>query len=374
MVGTHTDSPCLRVAPISKFESSGYQQLTVQVYGGPLLHTWFDRDLSLAGKVIIKDAEGKLVPRIWKYTDEEGNETSCLRISNLAIHLSKSQDFEPDREKELKPILSTNVIDQLMVDENGNTDKHPAALINAIARGLKCKPEDIEDFELNLIDTQAGALGGFHKEFIYSGRQDNLNSSLTTIDALIEAGPEADGEISLAMLFDHEEVGSVSAQGAASSIIQEIPHRIFTSFCKKATPEAYYCALRKSLFFSVDLNHAVHPNYPDKLQPNHLPKLNSGVLCHISCKQNFATDCVGYSLMTTMAEKAGVPIQEIMYRNDSMSGSTIGPHIASKSGIKTVDLGMCMMAAHSAREICGVIDLLYQRKLTAQFYKTYGQL
>lgn len=118
---------------------------------------------------------------------------------------------------------------------------------------------------------------------------------------MIEAGPEKDNEISIAMLFDHEEVGSVSAQGAASSIIAEIPHRIFNTFSPKAPIEAYYRALRKSLFFSVDLNHAVHPNYPEKLQALHRPKLNSGVLCHISCMQNFATDCVGYSILKELA-------------------------------------------------------------------------
>ncbi len=309
------------------------------------------------------------MPKLWYYKG------SCLRVPNLCIHLSKSQDFEPDLETHLRPVFATYLIDTLC-GTNGDDikDKHPHVLLEAIAKDLACTIDDIVDFELNIIDTQPARLGGFHREFIYSGRQDNLNSTITTVDALIEAGPETQNEVSMALLFDHEEVGSKSAQGGGSNIVNEIPYRIFNDFCKNAILEDYYIALRHSFFLSVDLNHCVHPNYPEKLQQSHRPILNNGVLIHYNARQSFASDCVGTGILWELSNKVNVPLQAIMYRNDSMSGSTIGPMIAAKSGIKTIDIGMSLINAHSVRECCGVMDLLYQKKLTTSFFKNYASI
>ncbi len=175
-------------------------------------------------------------------------------------------------------------------------------------------------------------------------------------------------------LFDHEEIGSQSAQGAKSNMVTEISRRVFLNFCPEASEDNYFQSLRKSMFLSVDGNHAVHPNYPEKSQMQHQARVNSGVLVPFSSQQYFMSDCSAYSMMKEIAVRTEVPIQEFLNRNDIRGGSTIGPKIASKCGVKTLDLGMPILAMHSAREMAGVIDLLYLKKILIAFMESFGTL
>jgi aspartyl aminopeptidase len=266
IVGCHTDSPVLKLAPVSKTgDRAGFQQLGVQLYGGGLWHTWFDRDLTLAGKVIITGEDGKLHTRYWWCKD------AILKVPNLAIHLTdRSGNFEPNKESHTKPILASSVVDQLFgssesvaEDTYRCEDKHFKNLLKRIATDLKIETSQIVDFELNVIDTQPSAIVGLHKEFVSSPRVDNLVSSLVALDSLIEcpAGKD-DAEVNMIMLFDHEEVGSQSAQGADSNMAVEATTRIFESLSpKQGNKSDYYRAIRQSFLISADMAHAIHPNY-----------------------------------------------------------------------------------------------------------------
>jgi aspartyl aminopeptidase len=250
IVGCHTDSPVLKLAPVSKLnDRAGFQQLGVQLYGGGLWHTWFDRDLTLAGKIIIQDESGALSTKYWRCRDP------ILKVPNLAIHLTdRSGVFEPNKESHTKPVLATCIVDQLFgtsqqSEENVYKceDKHFKSILNMIAGHLDVKTHNIVDFELNVVDTQPAGLIGLHREFVSSPRLDNLGSSLVALDALIESPASKDNaEVNMIMLFDHEEVGSQSAQGADSNMAVEATTRIFESLstAKSMSQSDYYRAIR----------------------------------------------------------------------------------------------------------------------------------
>lgn len=273
IIGCHTDSPVLKLAPVSKTgDRAGFLQLTVQLYGGGLWHTWFDRDLTLAGKVILSSADGALSSRYWRCKEP------ILKVPNLAIHLTdRSGVFEPNKESHTKPLLATAVVDALFSGKEVGQDtyqceeKHLKSLLNLIGQDLGIDPHSIIDFELNVVDTQPAQLIGLHKEFVSSPRLDNLGSSLVALDALLEHPPAEDdtAEVSMIMLFDHEEIGSQSAQGADSNMAVESTLRVWESLTPAAKREQgeYYRAIRQSFFVSADMAHALHPNYQEKHQP-----------------------------------------------------------------------------------------------------------
>mmetsp|Transcript_7161 Transcript_7161/g.5136 ORF Transcript_7161/g.5136 Transcript_7161/m.5136 type:complete len:245 (+) Transcript_7161:401-1135(+) len=241
-------------------------------YGGGLWRTWFDRDLTLAGKVIITH-EGKLCSRYWRA------DKPLMKVPSLAIHLDRSDEFKPNKETHLKPILATGIISQLFHEEikpseNDNykiSEKHFSSLINLMAKDIGCEPHQIVDFELTCCDSQPSGLVGMHDEFVSSPRLDNLASSLCSLDAIIRHSKEDlkeahdNAEIDLIMLFDHEEIGSTSATGADSNMAVEITQRIFNCLSNHSQ-EDYYRAIHRSLLISADMAHACHPNYTEKHQ------------------------------------------------------------------------------------------------------------
>jgi len=380
IVGCHTDSPCLKVAPNSKISALGYNQLNIMTYGGGLWRTWFDRDLTLAGKVIIKTPGDKLESRYWNAV------RPLMKVPSLAIHLDREETFKPNKETHLKPVFSMAVADQLFGeavepiedDKFRIENKHFATLTDLMAKDLSVAREDIVDFELNICDAQPSQLVGLHEEFVSSPRLDNLASSFASLDALIQHS-KADkktrehAEVDMIMLFDHEEIGSTSAQGADSNMAVEVTQRIFNNLGTH-TQEDYFIAIHRSLLISADMAHAVHPNYSEKHQPQHRPLMHEGIVIKINANQRYMTDSVGLAILKTLATRADVPIQEFIVRNDSLCGSTIGPMMAAKAGIKTIDIGAPQLSMHSIRETCGVIDLLYYRKLFAEFFTEYTSL
>ncbi|KAA8916402.1 hypothetical protein TRICI_001446 [Trichomonascus ciferrii] len=388
IVGAHTDSPTFRVKPKSKKTNAGYHQVGIETYGGGLWHTWFDRDLSVAGRVYIKEQE-RYVPKLIKV------DKPILRIPTLAIHLDRevNNKLEFNKETHLTPILGL-AEQQLNGDKATNNEegsendfssfesidqRHEPEFLKLIAQEAGVSSvSDIQDFELVLYDTQKSVVGGLKDEFIYSPRLDNLCSSYCAIQGLINSVEDSNSlenetGIRMACLFDHEEIGSASAQGADSNMILAMVNRLAT-FGGQSTLSTPYETYSKSFLVSADMAHAVHPNYEAKHESNHRPQMNKGPTIKINANQRYATNSPGNVLLKAVADKAKVPLQMFVVRNDSPCGSTIGPILASKTGIRTLDIGNAQLSMHSAREICGSHDVDYAVDLFDSFYQNYSQL
>jgi aspartyl aminopeptidase len=279
IVGAHTDSPCLKVKPHSTKTKFNYTQVGVECYGGGIWHTWFDRDLTIAGRVVVRSRETH-VHRLLRI------QRPILRIPNICIHLARDEHlrFSPNKENHLVPILSTTVAQELNrpyslanTPDHGFAHNHPPHLITEICKVLECIPENIMDFDLHLADTQPAAIGGLLDEFIFAPRMDNLFNCYTSLQGLFESLDtlEKDTNIRVVAMYDNEEVGSQSTQGAQSSVLQSILKRLSVG----GSPVAYEEAIPKSFLVSADQAHAVHPNYADKHEHNHTPLLH-GVSCH----------------------------------------------------------------------------------------------
>jgi len=381
IIGAHTDSPCLRLAPISKQTAHGFNQACVQTYGGGLFATWLDRDLTLAGRVIVKEENGALNSKLINL------KRPICNVPNLCIHLRGMDDkkkLEPNTETHLKPVFSTQVYEALTLgagaDKPKGDEKHYGALLGLIAKEAGVKEENIVDLELSFADVQPGQLVGLYEEFISSPRLDNLFSSYAALEAILsdEANQEKNSFINLVCLFDHEEIGSTSAQGADSTIVSQNMRRIFnilkSAHSGNVAEDAFEKAIQRSFVISADMAHSIHPNYPEKHQSNHQVKLNKGIVLKNNANQRYATDGVGNGIIKSIAEKAGVPLQEFIVRNDSPCGSTIGPITAGQTGIKTIDIGSPQLAMHSIRELGGSIDALYYTRLMKEFFRSYETL
>jgi aspartyl aminopeptidase len=388
ILGAHTDSPCLKLKPISKVSGSGYDGVGVQCYGGGQWKTWFDRDLGVAGRVIIKgERDGQLLQRFVNV------DRPILHIPTLAIHLESAEErsaFKFNTETHLTPILSMAVKEKLdskgdgpLADESGN-DKgginsegnHHPLLLRLISESLDCAPSDILDFELSCHDTQPGQTVGGANEFISSPRLDNLVSVFCGLEAMLSpecvASESDEADIRMCVFFDNEEVGSQTFMGADSNMLEECCRRIHSMLEKasggEVASDSFQMAMRRSFIMSADMAHAVHPNYPSKHQAQHTPLINAGPVLKLNANQRYATDAVGSALMRQLAQSAGVPMQEFVVRNDSPCGSTIGPILAAKTGLRAVDIGVPQLGMHSIREMCGVDDLhLFQRFIRAFF-------
>jgi len=362
LVGAHTDSPNLKIKPNHEVKKEGYHQIEIEPYGGGLWTTWFDRDLTVAGRVVVKKEatyESHLVCI----------DRPILRIPTLAIHLDRDSGnkLEFNKQTHLFPIIST--IKSTLEQE---TPKG-TVLTRLLAEGLKCDVEDIRDFELSVCDTQKSVLGGLFNEFIFSPRIDNLMMSFCGLTALIEASQdskaiaEENNVLGLA-LFDNEEVGSDSAHGAASPIVSELVRRLTNS------TELFEIAIRKSFLVSADMAHAVHPNYSDKHDPNHKPSIHKGVVIKLNANQRYATTSITSLVLKEIANRNNIPIQEFVVRNDSLCGSTIGPIVSSHTGIRTVDIGNPQLSMHSIRETCGIVDVTYAINLLRSYYLQFTAL
>ncbi|GAV68233.1 Peptidase_M18 domain-containing protein [Cephalotus follicularis] len=392
IVGAHTDSPCVKLKPVSKVTKGGYLEVGVQIYGSGLWHTWFDRDLTIAGRVIIREEKDGSVSYSHRLVRIE---EPIMRIPTLAIHLDRgvnTDGFKLNTQTHLLPVLATSIkaeankvaergqIENGVQKSNGNVNsnsKHHSLLLEMIAGQVGCEPEDICDFELQACDTQPSIVGGAMKEFVFSGRLDNLCMSFCSLKALIDAtSSEGDLEdeigVRMVALFDHEEVGSDSAQGAGSPAMLDALSRITNSF--RSDVKLLEKAVQSSFLVSADMAHALHPNYMDKHEENHQPKLHGGLVIKHNANQRYATNAVTSFIFREIAMKHNLPIQDFVVRNDMACGSTIGPILASGVGIRTVDVGAPQLSMHSIREMCAVDDVKHSYYHFRAFFREYSHL
>ena len=340
IIGAHTDSPNLRLKPNSAYEKSGYVQLGVEVYGGVLLATWTDRDLSLAGRVVLASKKNKPETRLLKIG------RPLLRIPQLAIHLNREindKGLKLNKQTHMPPILQ-------MAEEELSSER---ALKELIAAELKRKPGEIVSLDLALYDVQPSAFAGPKEEFLFAPRLDNLASCHAAATALLEA-PKSDAATRVLAFYDHEEIGSESAQGGGSPFLKDALERMVMSAGRPR--EALMRAIAHSMFISADMAHAVHPNYADKHEGQHLPLINAGPVIKTNASQRYATDGVSSAHFELLCRKAGVAVQKFVIRSDLACGSTIGPITAANLGIRTVDVGNPMLSMHSVREMAGAQD------------------
>jgi len=373
IVAAHTDSPCLKVKPVSVKSKVGYQEVGVEVYGGGLWYTWFDRDLSVAGRAIV--AEGNtFVSRLVRIS------RPILRIPSLAIHLNREvneKGFDFNKENHLLPILATTIKAALQPksqdSEKKEEDRHNSLLVKMIADELQTKESSIRDFELSLYDTQPAVIGGALNEFIFSARLDNLLMSYCAIRSLLASleTPDAlenESNIRLVSLFDNEEVGSASNHGAASNMMIAALSRII------GDNSLLDQAVARSFLISADMAHAVHPNYAEKHEENLRPAMHKGLTVKYNANQRYATSSVTAFIIRDLAHKYNIPLQDFAVRNDSACGSTIGPILASNCGMRTVDVGIPQLSMHSIREMCGTADLVHSIHLIQAFFSEFPTL
>ena len=348
LVGAHTDSPCLRVKPQPELARQGFWQLGVEVYGGALLAPWFDRDLSLAGRVTFK-LDGKLQSRLIDF------KAPIAVIPNLAIHLNReaNQGWEINKQTELPPILA-----QLAAGEQRD---FRTLLARQLEHEHGLQVDAVLDFELSFYDTQSAAVIGLEQEFIAGARLDNLLSCYAGLKALLAAGDE---ENCVLVCTDHEEIGSCSACGADGPLLEQVLRRLL------GDEESYVRAIQRSLLVSADNAHGVHPNYADKHDGNHGPSLNGGPVIKVNNNQRYASNSETAGFFRHLCEQHAVPVQCFVTRSDLGCGSTIGPITASRLGVRTIDIGLPTFAMHSIRELAGSYDLVHLVKVLSAFYQS----
>lgn len=341
IIGAHTDSPGLRLKPKAAHGAEYLLRLGVEIYGGPILATFTDRDLSLAGRVCVRTADG-IDTRLIRF------DNALARLPNLAIHMNRKVNDEGlklNKQTELPLILGTLE----------NTLPPAEQFLNLLAVRAACPPGDILSFELNVHDTQPGAFWGAAGEFIADSQIDNLSSCHAGLTALLQA-PSA-MQTAVCACFDHEEIGSESHKGADGSFLEDVLERLTLSRPGDAT--AHKRALARSLMISADAAHACHPNFPSAYEPLHAIQVNGGPAVKVNVNQRYATDGPTAAHFLELCRRAGVPGQIYVHRTDLGCGSTIGPMTAARLGIPTLDCGAPMWAMHSARESAGVLDQLW---------------
>ena len=347
MVGAHTDSPCLKVKPNPEIRCKGYHQLGVEVYGGALLHPWFDRDLSLAGRVVGRDFQGRLVTHLLDFK----RPVAC--IPSLAIHL----DREANKGHSVNPQTDLPVLLGQALGDDFSLRSLLADELNANGHAV----DQVIDYELSFYDVQAPAIVGLKQEFLAAARLDNLLSCYIGLTAMLAA--ETDQGM-LLICNDHEEVGSQSAEGAQGSFLMSVLGRIYP------TAELLHQVLDASTFISADNAHGVHPNFTNKHDDQHGPKLNQGPVIKVNANQRYATNAVTSAMVKELAAQMDLPIQTFVVRSDMSCGSTIGPITAAQLGVRTLDLGVPTFAMHSIRELAGSADAQITHNLLTAFFET----
>lgn len=379
IIGAHTDSPTLRITPQPDLARAGVQQLGVEVYGGPLLNSWLDRDLGLAGRVTLR-ADGRgprspydvtpgdtsflrsgVVPAPDGDTSPVGTTTvlvhldePLLRVAQLAIHLDRGVNTDGVRlnpQQHLAPIWGLG--------------DDPGDFAAFLADRIGVDPIDVLAWDLATVDTAAPARIGARREFLASGRLDNLATAYAATRALIDAADSGTtSSIPAVVLFDHEEVGSVTDRGAGSELLPTMLERIVAS--RGGDRGAYHRAMAATVIASGDMAHATHPNYLDKHEPGHRITIGGGPVLKVNNQLRYATGAPGAAAFALACEQAGVPMQRFVTRADLPCGSTVGPVTAARTGAETVDIGAPMLSMHSARELVGVADqAMYLAALTA---------
>jgi aspartyl aminopeptidase len=345
MLGAHTDSPNLRLKPLPDVDSVGYLQIGVEVYGGVLFSTWLDRDLSIAGRVTLRGGETRLVKL----------ERPVCRIPNLAIHL--------DREVNTRGLVlnpQTHLLPMLGIEPAGKEKKKESILRPLIAAeleraGQSAAPDDILGYDLCLYDVARASLGGMDGELVFSARLDNLASCHAALEALLAATSSV-RQTRVIALYDHEEIGSLSAAGARSRFLESLLDRLASGF-QGSGRESTSQAFARSLLVSADMAHAVHPNYADKHDRQHRPLIGRGPVLKTNASQSYATDAPGAAAFSEACREIGFEPQHFVSRADIACGSTIGPISAARLGIRTVDVGNPMLSMHSCRELGGALDV-----------------
>lgn len=359
MICAHCDSPTFRIKPNAEMlTEGGIVKLNTEVYGGPIMSTWFDRPLTLAGRVIVRGEDVMQPETLLLHIKRP-----LLQISNLAIHFNRqvNDGVALSKQKDVLPLLG-QITSQL---EAGNL------LMNVILEELNstiadCQfcAKDVLDFDLYLADATPACTFGVHNEFISSGRLDDLSMCYAGLEALI-ASDTTDTTQVLA-LFDNEETGSQTKQGAGSPFLAYILKRIAMS--QSHTEEAYYQAVERAFMISADNAHAWHPNYPEKYDPTNHPMLGGGPVIKFNAAQKYASDAVSAAVFAGLCEKAGVPCQRFVNHSDVAGGSTLGNILASSIPLRGVDMGNAILAMHSCRETGSVVDHEYCMKVFTEFF------
>ena len=330
VVGSHTDSPGLMAKPDPDVVREGFRQAAVEIYGGPILASWFDRDLTFAGRVVTADRTEHLV-----------NTGPVARVPNLAIHLYRGDMPEIDRQVHTQPILGVD-----------------RPLLELAAKSAGLNAEDIVAHELITADAQRGEVLG---DLLAAGRLDNLTSVWASLEAMLAAKDDAEDILVLAA-FNHEEVGSASTAGAGGPLLERVLAKVAAGFGAPAE------IIAGSIQVSADAAHAVHPNYPGKHDPTHHPLVNKGPVLKINANQRYASNAATETEWILACRAAGVPHQTFVGNNAVPCGSTIGPISATRLGLPTVDVGVPLLSMHSARELCGVDDMDYFVRALTAFY------
>ena len=353
MVGAHTDSPCLKIKPRPELFKFGYLQLGVEVYGGVLLNPWFDRDLSLAGRVTYRTPSNRIRNRLLNFED------AIAIIPSLAIHLDREVNSKRsiNSQKDIPPII-------MQADEEADS------FMDLLLGQFRCehKEEDVAEilnYEMCLYPVEAPRLIGVRKEFIASARLDNLLSCFAGMQALLEAPPSA---TSLLVCNDHEEVGSSTAAGAHGPFLKSTLERMSQDGTELGR------SIAKSMLFSVDNAHGIHPNFGDKHDANHGPLLNRGPVIKVNANQRYASNSETSGFFQMLCGEADIPFQSFVTRTDMACGSTIGPITATETGVRTLDIGVPTFAMHSPRETCGSRDPHWLYRILTEFYGCPGPL
>ncbi len=353
LISAHTDSPGFRIKPSPEITSEGeYIKLNTEVYGGPILNTWLDRPLSLAGRITIKNSNV-----LFPATRLVNIKRPILIIPNLAIHMNRAvnKGIELNKQVDLLPIIS-------MVNDSLETDN---LLLKTISKELGLNMEDILDFDLYLYEFEKGNIIGLNNEFVSSSRLDDLEMLHAAFSAFMNSSTTRGTNV--LVCFDNEEIGSRTEQGADSEFLANILERIV--ICFGGDREDYFRALNKSFMISADAAHAVHPNKGEKSDPTNRPIINKGPVLKISANHKYTSDSISSSVYATICKKCNVPMQKFVNRSDEVGGSTIGPISSSHVSIRSVDIGTPLLAMHSIRELCGVMDHSYVTQTFEEFYK-----
>ncbi|MDG1096177.1 MAG: M18 family aminopeptidase [Methylophilaceae bacterium] len=352
IVGAHTDSPGLRLKPKAAYSTEGFAQLGVEVYGGPILATFTDRDLSIAGRVVVQNGS-TLETHIVRLKE------SIVRLPNLAIHMNREVN-----EKGL--VLNKQTGLPLIFGFAADSAEAHAQLTQTLANELNIKPDDILTWDLTVYDTQKGSLWGAKQEFIANSQLDNLASCHAALTALLAT--ENPASTSICAFFDHEEVGSESATGASGSFMRDVLQRIFNH--ANTNEEDRLRSIANSFLISADMAHAYHPNHPSAYEPHHHATVNQGPVIKTNANQRYSTNADTAARFIQLCKQAKVPYQAYSHRTDLGCGSTIGPTLAAQLGMPTVDIGNPMWAMHSIRESAGAIDHGYMIDVLKQHFQS----
>ena len=350
IAAAHTDFPCLRIKPSCDIKTNVYAQVNVEVYGGAILNTWLDRPLGVAGRVAVRGKDAFL-PEVLRFQSEK----NLMTIPNLAIHMNRevNKGVELNRQTQMLPICG-------LTDGKADAD----TFLEFLAKELSVKKEYILDFELTVYNKEKPEFVGLNDEFISASRLDNLNSCSALVSAIIESDRK-DG-MNVIALFDHEEIGSRSKQGAGSILLHDMLLRILDVCGYGKQPQSL---IYNSMILSVDVAHGLHPNYAEKMDPTNKPVLGKGFCIKEACSQSYATDCGAIAVIQQLCDENHIPYQKFVNRSDMAGGGTLGSIASALLPVKTVDVGIPLLAMHSARELMAACDQDALKDLVTVYFK-----